>query len=563
MPFIRVITTCLIAAILACFSIAGAQTNPEDGPPPETALVETDRSGLDALRTILQTIPQLESDLKTLEREYKAAQTPEQKARIGQEIQRLSERVESMERDFETIATGVDMAAIEEQISQDFDWKKELQTLLEPVIQELKSLTERPRKAEKLRREMTAQEGQLAIIEKAIENIQALEQNAKEKSLKNRLAALSKSWENKKQHVLNQLTIARYQLAEQEKAKKSLLESSQAMVKSFFRSRGRNLAMAILAFLLVLLLLRWLHRLIYRLSPVHGIPDRPFYIRLFDVLYHIATFAGAAGAGLMALYVSGDWVLLTISAIFLLGVAWTARQSLPRHWDQVKLLLNLGSVRENERIVYNGVPWRVKNLNVYTILENPVLKSGQVRLPIRNLTEMTSRPFHRDEPWFPCREDDWVILADGTFGKVVIQTPEMVKLVKRGGAHKTYQTPDFLGQSPLNLSINFRLKVTFGIDYEHQSICVDEVPEKMGAMVKQRLEDMGHGKEIVSIRAEFESAAASSLDIVVLADFSGKAAPFYNRLTRAIQRICVEACNQYGWGIPFTQVTVHGMQKAE
>jgi hypothetical protein len=69
-------------------------------------------------------------------------------------------------------------------------------------------------------------------------------------------------------------------------------------------------------------------------------------------------------------------------------------------------------------------------------------------------------------------------------------------------------------------------------------------------------------KEILNVRAEFESAAASSLDIVVLADFSGKAAPFYNRLTRAIQRICVEACNKYGWGIAFTQVTVHTADEA-
>jgi hypothetical protein len=225
------------------------------------------------------------------------------------------------------------------------------------------------------------------------------------------------------------------------------------------------------------------------------------------------------------------------------------------------MLLNLGAVRENERIVYNGVPWRVKNLNVYTILENPVLKSGQIRLPLRNLMDMASRPFHREEPWFPCREDDWVVLGDGTFGKVIIQTPEMVRLVKRGGAQKTYQISDFLGQSPLNLSVNFRLKVTFGIDYEHQAVCVDDVPEKMGAMVKERLEEMGYGKEILNVRAEFELAAASSLDIVVLADFAGKAAPFYNRLARAIQRICVEACNKHGWGIPFTQVTVHTAEK--
>ncbi len=556
---VRRLLICL-AAVMAVAVAAAAAHAQENATAPPSVAAEPERSGLEALRPILQTIRRLEADLKTLEGEYKSAQTPEQQSRIGEEIQQLSDRIESMERDFETIATGVDMGAFEETPSQDFDWKKELQVLLGPVIQELKSLTERPRQVEKLRREMAAQENQLAVIEKAIGSIRRLRDKADDKDVQAQLSALAKAWENKKQHVLNQLTIVRYRLEEQEKEKKSLLESSQHLVRVFFRSRGRNLAMSCIAFLLVFLLLRWGHRLIYRFSPVHGVPDRPFYVRLFDVLYHVLTFAGAAGAGLLVLYVSGDWVLLTIAVIFLLGVAWTARQGLPRYWDQIKMLLNLGAVRENERIVYNGVPWQVKNLNVYTILENPLLKSGRMRLPLRDLMDRTSRPFHRDEPWFPCREDDWVVLGDGTFGKVIIQTPEMVRLVKRGGAQKTYGIADFLGQSPLNLSVNFRLKVTFGIDYAHQAICVDEVPEKLGPMVKERLAEMGYGKEILNVRAEFKSAAASSLDIVVLADFAGKAAPFYNRIRRAIQRICVEACNTHGWGIPFTQVTLHAAE---
>jgi hypothetical protein len=553
-------------AFVTLFSPALAQKEPVPAETVSSAVAdgadESDRPTQETLRTILDTIGQFETELEGLEREYRSAQTPEQQERISREIQRISDRIEGMERDFETIATGVDLGGLEEKPAVAFDWKKEIQELLGPVLQELKGMTERPRQVERLRREMAAQETQLAIIEKALDNIEALKNRTGETALKNRLAALAREWETRKQQVLNQLTIARYRLEEQEKEKKSLLESTQQLLRVFFRSRGRNLAVSFLAFLLVFLLLRWLHRLIYRLSPLHSGPDRPFYVRLFDVIYHILTFAGSAGAALMVLYVSGDWVLLTIAAIFLFGIAWTARQGLPRYWEQIKMLLNLGAVRENERIVYNGLPWRVKNLNVYTILENPRLTGGQIRLPIQTLMEMTSRPFKREEPWFPCRQEDWIILGDGTFGKVVVQTPEMVRLVKRGGAQQTYQIADFLGLSPLNLSVNFRLKVTFGIDYALQAISVDEVPDKMGAMVKERLGEMGYGKEVLNVRAEFEAASASSLDIVVLADFSGKAAPFYNRLTRAIQRICVEACNLYGWGIPFTQVTVHMADEA-
>ncbi len=64
-------------------------------------------------------------------------------------------------------------------------------------------------------------------------------------------------------------------------------------------------------------------------------------------------------------------------------------------------------------------------------------------------------------------------------------------------------------------------------------------------------------KELLNLRVEFQSAGASSLDIVVIADFKGSQAPIYNRLRRAIQRWCVDACTENNWDIPFPQLTVH------
>ena len=59
------------------------------------------------------------------------------------------------------------------------------------------------------------------------------------------------------------------------------------------------------------------------------------------------------------------------------------------------------------------------------------------------------------------------------------------------------------------------------------------------------------------LRVEFERANTSSLDIVVIADFDGSVTDLYNRLRRAIQRWCVEACTENGWEIPFAQLTLH------
>jgi hypothetical protein len=57
---------------------------------------------------------------------------------------------------------------------------------------------------------------------------------------------------------------------------------------------------------------------------------------------------------------------------------------------------------------------------------------------------------------------------------------------------------------------------------------------------------------------EFAVANSSSLDLVVIADFDGALGDLYNRLRRAIQRWCVDACTENGWEIPFPQMSLSG-----
>ena len=148
-------------------------------------------------------------------------------------------------------------------------------------------------------------------------------------------------------------------------------------------------------------------------------------------------------------------------------------------------------------------------------------------------------------------------MGDGIRGKVLSLSHEMVELVQRGGAHKYYQTGDFLALSPLNLSMNFRLKVVFGLGYDFQKEVVITIPSTMESFVGEKIQEEGYGDGLLNLKIEFQSAGASSLDLVVIADFKGEMAPLYNRLNRAIQRWCVDACNRYGWDIPFPQLTIH------
>jgi hypothetical protein len=151
-----------------------------------------------------------------------------------------------------------------------------------------------------------------------------------------------------------------------------------------------------------------------------------------------------------------------------------------------------------------------------------------------------------------------VILSDGVRGRVTGISPELVQLVERGGAQLTYQTGDFLAASPRNLATNFRLKEVIGISYALQEKSTETIPQLLQERIRQRIEEEGYGEQLLNLRVEFAQANSSSLDIAVIADFSGELGDLYNRLRRAIQRWCVDACTEYGWEIPFPQMTLSG-----
>jgi small-conductance mechanosensitive channel len=195
-------------------------------------------------------------------------------------------------------------------------------------------------------------------------------------------------------------------------------------------------------------------------------------------------------------------------------------------------------------------------INVFSQLENPAAEISQ-RVRIDDLVDLKSRPVRQGDPWFPCKRGDWVLLGDGTRGKVTGISQELVQLIQRGGAHKTYQTQDFLAQSPLNLSTNFRIKETIGITYNLQQQSVTTIPDTLKAHIEKCAEKDGYAGQLINLRVEFEQANTSSLDIVVIADFDGALADLYNRLRRSIQRWCVQACCENDWEIPFTQLTLN------
>jgi hypothetical protein len=243
----------------------------------------------------------------------------------------------------------------------------------------------------------------------------------------------------------------------------------------------------------------------------------------------------------------GDWLLLGLGLITLLALLLAAKNGLPHYYTQARLILNLGEVREGERIVLNGLPWQVRSLNVVAELVNPALRHGVLRVPTADLTKLSSRPVEHGDLWFPCREEDWVLLADGTFGKVVMVTSEFVQVVQLGGAHRTYATNAFINQNPVNYAGGFRVTSIIKVHPDHRKLATKEIPEALRESIHGGLLTLVEPPQVKSLRVEFRAVIPNAMEFDVTVDFAGEVAEKLPTLQHALQHYALAACNEQGW----------------
>ncbi len=524
---------------------------------PDQAMAQQ-QTGTKALRSILELEDSIKKRIKTREKQLAREKAENEKQRIEDEIKALQKNLAEATADFERLATGVDPASFSEKRKDTFSWQEELVSLLRPAIRELKNLTINAREKTALQADIVHYEEMQPIAQSALSNLQKRIKEADDPELRKNLEKLLPDWKNINEQLNSKLEVLQLKLKNIEERDRPFIDTLGDSISHFFKNRGLYLGLALGVFVLTLLCFSLVRKLVQKHVPAFRSDNRSLVVRVSEILFRLLGFLIASLTLFVVFYMVEDWTLLSLLVIFFIAVLWTFRVMVPQFWKQGELLLNVGSVREGERLMLHGVPWLVKKINMYTDLENPDLNS-KLRLPIGKLIGQVSREFYPGEPWFPCRKNDWVILSDGSFGKVISLSHEIVVLLERGGSRKTYRTSDFLGLVPRNLSTNFRIKEIFGLDYAHQQLVTRNIPEILHNYIKEQFEQDGFAEQLLDLQVSFNQAGASSLDLIIIADFKGNAAPLYNRIRRTLQRYCVDACSANGWNIPFPQLTVHGV----
>ena len=482
---------------------------------------------------------------------------------VNKQREKLILQLNGLNRNFESLATQLQTEDFYLDKKEDSGWGKELEGLILPLLQAVGDVTEKPRRIDRLKKRVAALETQLQLFEVGQKNIQSLlamdnqDLDPKSPQTKTYLATLD-DLKNKYNIKLVRVKLeeARRNLASQLESSESIWDAATRTIKDFFKHRGYNLLITMAIFFALWFLLTKLRVFIVGEKSFFNI--QPWTRKLLVTAYSVLVLMLCVVSSLVALYFLNDWLLLSVIVLFMLGVFWASRHFIPQLFQEMRLALNLGTVKEKERLIWNDVPWEVANLGLQATLVNPYLEGGKLNLPLRVLIGKYSRPIVEDEPWFPSRTNDWVILSDGTYGRVEQQTMEQVVLHLKGNTLKFYSTPEFLGTTPMNLSKGFRYDIEFGLDYGVQSRICDEIPKLFEKGLWTHLERhyQKDSPDFTYTKVSFDNAGSSALNLKVIIEVEGRCAESYEEIQRDIQSTLVRICNENNLIIPFNQLTV-------
>lgn len=511
------------------------------------------------LAQLLESADRKQRALDSLGRRRADMPTGAASVEVDKEIESTQKQLNDLREQFLQLATNnfsfsLNPATPTPQV--DLNWQQDMIQIIHPLLREMKDLTERPRVIEKINGEISYYREQSSSLDEGLANLKKLEAGAKDEHVEKALKALSAKITERRDDIQQKLNTLDRQLSEQRERPSELSQTIASGLRSFAINIGLYLLLAAVASLGIFLIVRLIGRLIGK-AILDRYNERLIFVergvhlltQLLSIVFAVLTF-------LAVLYAVDAWVLFALFLIITLGVVLSLRNMVPTYVMEMRTLLNLGSLRQNERLIMNGLPWRIVALDVYTLLHNPAL-GAFLRMPLIQISKMSSRPSQTDEPWFPSDVGDYVLLLDGMFGRVEFQSPDAVQ-VNFGDAIVNYRTEHFLNQRPQNLTKRgFTVGTDFGIAYQHRHEATSTIVDTLRYELEGAIQTTDYGPHHTYVNVELKAASASSLDFRLSATFKGNAADMYFHIQRWLQKFAIECANKHNWEIPFPQMTVH------
>ena len=450
---------------------------------------------------------------------------------------------------------SIDLNELEGSEVEEVSLNKSIEDIFEPFAIMLMRFTQKPRKIEHLNLEIDTIKLQTQKLNSAIGNLKAFKTLSPELQL--HVNEKIDYYSQKKLLLLHKLDALTLQLNKIQVVNDKPLDQAIETFYDIFNSHGLTLLYALFGFLITLSVFSLVKRMMnLYFKSKNSLTHQLFSQRVLNLLVDISTFIIASLVAIFVIYTRSDWLILAIILFILFTLFWSLKSTLPKYITEMKLMLNIGVVREDERVVYQGVPYLVESIGLYPLLNNPILSNGRVRVSLNILEQLTSRVISQEEEWFPTKEGEYVFV-DKSYGQVLFQSPELVTLKTFGTALKSYSTKEFLKLKPTNISRSgFSIIITISLDYKHQKEITGSVRTMMEKGLNRAITHEKFYRYMEKTWVEFNEAKIHSLDLKIISVYKGAAAADYYHIERTLRRSVVEICNNNGWKLPYPQMEI-------
>lgn len=476
-------------------------------------------------------------------------------------LEHLDNQKRNFEKMFEKTALGglevglYEVSSTEEEEIMQYDWQKELIKIVQPVFSSLQNLTESQRKRDFIRTTRAELEQNLISIDEALIHLDELDQSQLNEASLKQLEKIRNSWDIKRSYYENQLELINLQYREIEK-EGSLYERVIQGVWNFVTNEGKILFLSLGAFFGLLYVFSWILRRIVAhhekkvQSQLH-VKKVTLAWRIILLMYELISFVIAFSALLVILHSSGDMVLFGFAILIILVMMISLRNSIPAYFSRLRTFLNMGLAREGERVIYQGIPWEIEHINLYSVfLLNPLLENGRIRLTIDCLENMVSRDMAHDEAYYPTVAGD-TVLIDSIYAQVIKQTPETVYLSTYGTLFE-YGTAEFAASKPMNLTAGYIASTQFVLDRTHRYDDLNDIVAKLKAVAEELLMNDKNCHALANaVYTNFrEVNAYGDLVFGMSISMGANAEGYYYAIPRLLQQSAVIAANRFGWTLP-------------
>lgn len=196
---------CLFIVFVLFCHASWAQASPEDlmGPP-------TFEQRLQGLH---DTLKSKEKERRVLEGELKAENDPLTREQLQQELSAANDIIVGVREEIVILSTGGAKLYSEPPVqSEDFNWQKDLELIFEPLLDQLREITERPRLIEKLETDIDYWQARDTELSEAVLNLEQNHDFLSDNSLKRKIKELLETAKSRSNTTKQKLSLLENEL---------------------------------------------------------------------------------------------------------------------------------------------------------------------------------------------------------------------------------------------------------------------------------------------------------------------------------------------------------------